>query len=170
MPINQIVDGKGQPLLRLISDEKIAELGIKTAMRPDIFLYPDEGKCVLVELKAPEVDLAEHLNQMTKYCNLIANYSVRKIQRFYSYLIGETFNAEADFDGTYEETVSGDWIGQNIPIKTMDKERATIGTLQIEVSKLSSIYSRAHRRNKSFADKLGLREYLLPQNPPEKKP
>jgi hypothetical protein len=160
LPINQIVDEKGQPLLKPISAEKIAELGLKPELRPDIFLYPEEGKCVLVELKAPDVNLAEHLNQMTKYCNLIANYSVRKIQKFYCYLIGETVNPLTDFDGTYEETVAGDWIGPNVPVRTMDKERTTIATLQIEVSKLSSIYTRAHRRNKSFADKLGLRELL----------
>jgi len=161
LPINQIVDEKGQPLLKPISAEKIAELNLTPELRPDIFLYPEEGKCVLVELKAPDVNLAEHLNQMTKYCNLIANYSVRKIQKFYCYLIGENVNPFTDFDGTYEETVAGDWIGANVPIRTMDKERMTIGTLQIEVSKLSSIYARAHRRNKSFADKLGLRELLI---------
>ncbi len=168
LPINQIVDEKGQPLLRPISDEAIKERGIKPGLRPDIFLYPEEGKCVLVELKALDVNLADHISQMTKYCNLIASYSVRRIQKFYCYLIGEKFNPYADLDGNYVETVSGDWIGPNVPIRTMDQERAHIGTLQIEVSKLSSLYARAHRRNKSFADKLGLRELLSPEAEAEK--
>ena len=170
LPINQIVDEKGQPLLKPITEEQIADLGIKLKMRPDIFLYPEEGKCVLVELKEPDVDLAEHLNQMTKYCNLIANFSVRKIQKFYCYLIGESFNPVTDLDGEYEETVSGDWLRNNIPIRSFATERTQIATSQIEISKLSSIYVRAHRRNKSFADKLGLRALLLPEVEPEDKP
>lgn len=159
LPINKIVDENGDSLLRPITDAEIAELGVKPAMRPDIFLYPEEGKCVLVELKAPDVDLADHLNQMTKYCNLIANYSVRKIQKFYCYLIGETFNPLTDLDGEYQETVKGDWVRNNIRIVSF-QDRSTIADAQIEISKLSSIYGRAHRRNKSFADKLGLRELL----------
>lgn len=163
LPINQIVDGKGAPLLRSITDEEIAALGVKPALRPDIFLYPEEGKCVLVELKAPDVNLADHLNQMTKYCNLIANYSVRKTEKFYCYLIGETFNPLTDLDGEYQETVSGDWIRSNIRIVSF-LDRSTIADAQIEISKLSAIYGRAHRRNKSFADKLGLRELVSAKN------
>lgn len=160
LPINQIVDETGAPLLRSITEAEIADRGIKPRLRPDIFLYPEEGKCVLIELKAPDVDLAEYLNQMTKYCNLIANCSVRKIQKFYCYLIGETFNPLTDLDGEYEETVSGDWMRSNIPIRSFTEDRTVIASAQIEISKLSNIYGRAHRRNKSFADKLGLRELL----------
>ena len=158
--LDQIQDHNGNKLLKSIPKETISNLGVKTDRRPDIFLFAEEGKCVLVELKAPDVDLTDHLNQMTKYCNLIANYSIQKFDRFYCYLIGEKINPSIDLPGDYEETVNGDWLKADLPIKSFDKNRDTIATSQIEVIQLSSIYSRAHRRNKSFADKLGLPDLL----------
>ena len=160
LPINQIKDASGEDLLEGITDEVIDELGIKTDRRPDIFLFAEEGKCVIVELKAPDVDLSDHLNQMTKYCNLIANYSAKKFDRFYCYLIGENINPAIDLPGDYEETVNGDWLKSDLPIKSLDQNRDTIASSQIEVIQLSSVHQRAHRRNKSFADKLGLPDLL----------
>jgi len=160
LPINQITDSSGKNLLEDITDEQIHKLGIKTERRPDIFLFAEEGKCVIVELKAPDVDLSDHLNQMTKYCNLIANFSAKKFDRFYCYLIGENINPSIDLSGDYEETVNGDWIRADLPIKSLDRNRDTIASSQIEVIQLSSIHQRAHRRNKSFADKLGLPDLL----------
>ncbi|MCZ2204012.1 ATP-binding protein [Bartonella sp. A05] len=158
--LNQIKDHTGENLLKPIPEETINHLGIKVNRRPDIFLFAEEGKCVLVEFKAPDVDLTDHLNQMTKYCNLIANYSVRKFDKFYCYLIGEEIKAVPDLPGDYEKTVNGDWLRANVPIKSFDENRNTIATHQIEIIKLSSIYSRAHRRNRSFAEKLGLPDLL----------
>ncbi len=160
LPLKQIQDSQGNNLLEDIPDEKIMELGLNIDRRPDIFLFVEEGKCVMVELKAPDVDLTDHLNQMTKYCNLIANYSNQKLDRFYCYLIGEKINAAIDLPGDYEETVSGDWLKANTPIKSFDKNRDTIATLQIEVVKLSSLQMRAHLRNQSFAEKLKLPDLL----------
>ncbi|PCI83828.1 MAG: hypothetical protein COB24_14985 [Hyphomicrobiales bacterium] len=159
LEIRQIKDSSGKKLLENIPEGKIEELGLKTDRRPDIFLFAEEGKCVLVELKAPDVDLSDHLNQMTKYCNLIANYS-QKFDRFYCYLIGEKINPSVDLPGDYVETVNGDWLKSDLPIRSFDKNRDIIASSQIEVIQLSSIYSRAHRRNKSFADKLGLPDLL----------
>lgn len=160
LPLNQIQDSEGNNLLEDISDDKIKEFGLNLARRPDIFLFAEEGKCVIVELKAPDVDLTDHLNQMTKYCNLIANYSKQKLERFYCFLIGEKFNAAIDLPGDYEETVNGDWLKANTPIKSIGQNRDTIATLQIEVVKLSSLQMRAHRRNQSFAEKLKLPNLL----------
>jgi len=160
LPLKQIQDSQGNNLLKDISDEIILEFGLNLDRRPDIFLFAEEGKCVMVELKAPDVDLADHLNQMTKYCNLIANFSNKKLDRFYCYLIGEKINAVIDLPGDYEETVNGDWLRANTPIKSFDKNRDTIATLQIEVVKLSSLQMRAHRRNQSFAEKLKLPDLL----------
>jgi len=161
LPLNQIEYAKDKKLLKNITQEQIKKYGLKDSRRPDIFLYAEEGKCVIVELKPPQEDLSDHLNQMTKYCNLIANFSEIKIEKFYCYLIGENIN-RIDLPGDYDSTVSGDWIKTNLPIRSFEegKEDVHIASSQIEVIKLSSIYARAHRRNKSFADKLGLRELL----------
>lgn len=161
VPLNQIESVEGVKLLKDIPQEQIDKYGLKPDRRPDIFLYAEEGKCVLVELKAPDSDLSDHLNQMGKYCNLIANFSAIKIEKFYCYLIGENIN-RIDLPGDYDATVNGDWIKTNQPIRSFEdgKEEIKIASSQIEVIKLSSIHTRAHRRNKSFADKLGLREML----------
>ncbi len=159
MAINQIEVPNFGKLLKEIPKETIQEMSLKPGRRPDIFLYPDEGKCILIELKEPETNLADHLGQLTKYANLIANFSTLKFERFYCYLIGENLS-RIDVPGDYEKTVNDDWI-RNIPlpIRSIEKgkEDQRIAEAHIEIIKLSSIHSRAHRRNKSFADKLGIR-------------
>lgn len=159
LPISQITLPDGQLLLK-DAQEAIQALGLKVDQRPDIFLYPEEGKCLLIEFKAPEEDLSNHLNQMIRYCNLIANFGTKKITGFYCYLIGETFNPVTDLDGDYKATVNGDWIRPNISIVSMDENRNTIANAQIEIIRLSSLHNRAHRRNLSFAQKLGIEDIL----------
>lgn len=161
LPLNQIKDAKDNDLLRSISNDELAKYGIKPGRRPDIFLYAEEGKCILIELKEPNTDLSEYLHQLPRYCNLIANFSVQKIEKFYCYLIGESIN-RIDLTGDYKTTVNGDWIKFDLPINSYEegKQDIQIASAQIEIIKLSSIYSRAHRRNKSFADKLGISDIL----------
>lgn len=160
LPLKQIQDNLGNKLLKDIPNETITKLNLNLERRPDIFLFVEEGKCVIVELKAPDVDMSDHLTQMIKYCNLIANFSKFKLDRFYCYLIGEKINPAIDLPGEYEETVNGDWLKANTPIKSFDKNRDTIATAQVEVIKLSSLHKRAHRRNQSFAEKLKLPDLL----------
>jgi hypothetical protein len=160
LPLNQIETSDGELFLKDVTEEKIQSLGLKLMKRPDIFLYQNEEKCLLIELKEPNEDLSNHLNQLTKYCSLIANFGTKKITNFYCYLIGENINPITDLDGDYKETVNGDWIRPNVSIVTMDANRNTIANAQIEVIKLSSIHDRAHRRNLSFAASLGISELL----------
>lgn len=157
LPIRQIKDARGELLLREITLEEEKAVGIKPDRRPDVFLYPDEGKCVLVEFKEPNVDLSDHLQQLIKYSNLIANYAARKITSFHCFLIGENIS-RADLGGDYRATTSGDWVRDPFRIMSLEKgkEEEQIAVGQLEVIKLSAIHDRARRRNKSFADKLGL--------------
>ncbi|MCK4945074.1 MAG: hypothetical protein KAS59_02305 [Alphaproteobacteria bacterium] len=157
--LSQIKNDKGENLLIDLTKEQIEKYGIKPERRPDIFLFAEEGKCVLVELKAPRVDLSDHLNQMGKYCRLIANYCDKKFDRFYCYLIGEDIDL-IDIPDDYDETVNGDWLKPDESIKSNDNNRNKIAIMQTEIIKMSSLYSRAHRRNKSFAEKLGLPDLL----------
>ena len=83
LPLDKITDGGGNKLLRPIPAEVLAEHKIKPGRRPDVFLYLDEAQCVLIELKEPDVDLSDYLNQLPKYCTLIANFSVKPITRFF---------------------------------------------------------------------------------------
>ncbi|MFN4185962.1 MAG: hypothetical protein ACK4M6_14390 [Hyphomonas sp.] len=160
LPLKKIVTSTGELLLRDVPDEIITSYGLKLDRRPDIFLFADEAKCVLIELKAPNVDLSDYLNQLPKYCTLIANFGTVKITSFYCYLIGENFNPLTDLN-EYEETVSGDWIRSDMKVRSIiSTDRETIAKQQIEIIKLSSLYARAHRRNQSFADRLGIRALL----------
>lgn len=62
--------------------------------RPDILLYPEEGKCIIIEFKAPDVEVSMYLSQINKYAMMINNLSDDSLQihAFYGYLIGENIN------------------------------------------------------------------------------
>lgn len=159
--INQIKNEAGELLLKSgDSEEELLEkfsISRKTG-RPDIFLYAEEGKCVLIEFKAHEVDLSDHLNQLTRYCNLLANCAVKKIDQFYCYLIGENIK-RSDLPGEFLKSVTGDFVKPDQPVRSVEdgKEEQVIAHLYQEVVQLSNIHTRASNRNKSFADKLGIR-------------
>jgi hypothetical protein len=156
LPLNKIRLRDGRSLLGDISSEEIAEFGLSTELKPDIFLFPGEGKCVLIELKAPDVNLADYLGQMTKYCNLIANYGSFQINRFYCYLIGEKLG-RIDVINDYEPTVNDDWVRHEQQIRSIHDNKVIIGHIYSEIILLSSVAARAERRNRSFAERLGVR-------------
>lgn len=159
LPINQIEIPNHGKLLKELTKEEIERFGLKPTRRPDIFLFPEEGKCILIELKEPDTDLSDHIQQTTKYANLIANYSNISIDTFYCYLIGESLQ-QIDIPGDFEKTVNNDWVRKiPLPVRSIhpQNEGKDIAKIQFEIIKLSSIHSRAHRRNKSFADRLGIR-------------
>jgi len=165
VPVDQIVDANGEKILGAISADDLDTYGIKhkKRRRPDIFLFVDEGQCILIELKAPDVELTEHLGQLERYCNLIANFSRKPITRFHCYLIGETISA-MDVAGRYQQNIHGDWVIRD-PYKIFryqnGRQNESLGEAHIEVIKLSSIHRRAARRNKSFADRLGIGDEVL---------
>lgn len=73
--------------------------------RPDILLFPSERKCIIIELKTPDTNLALHLNQINKYAYFIRNFSTEDfmIDTFYGYLIGESLEPRdvRAFDGDF---------------------------------------------------------------------
>ncbi|WP_156804619.1 hypothetical protein [Gallaecimonas xiamenensis] len=72
------------------------------------------------------------------------------------YVIGGKIFNEADLN-EYEESVTGSWYRDSIPIRAVKKnDRSVIADMRLEVIRLSDMAKRAHIRNKSFADKLGL--------------
>lgn len=125
--------------------------------RPDILLYPAEGKCVLVEFKAPEVDVSLHLDQINRYAMIIHNLSDPKfkINTFYGYLVGENI----DYDSIQESNPYfkaaanlGFIFRPNLPVP--GKFGHQEGDLYTEVIKYSEILKRAQDRNKVFIEKL----------------
>lgn len=134
----------------LLSDRKD-----RTKKRPDILLFPEEGKCVIIELKRPDVDLSECLLQPNKYASLIYKYcsSEFTINKFYTFLIGGYINAE-DIrlaDSNYKESFSFGYLYGTRPIAVNGKPEAE---QYMEIHTYSSILQRAKLRNKIFFDLL----------------
>lgn len=158
--LDKIALPDGRLLLNDIEQDVKNEFGISLKKRPDIYLFATEGKCLIIEFKSPDVEISDHVNQMTKYCTLIANFGVVKTTKFYCYLIGEKFNPYVNLDGDYYETVNGDWVRDEKRIMSISNNREVIASQRLELIQLSSIHERAHRRNMSFAEQLGLPELL----------
>ena len=125
--------------------------------RTDILLFPDEAKCIIIELKAPNENISDHLNQINRYASLINNLSIDnlKFNTFYGYLIGESIDADdiIDNDSDFINAPNLGYIFR--PFKRIvGKFGRTDGSLYTEVIKYSSLLERAKQRNKIFIDKL----------------
>lgn len=127
--------------------------------RPDIFLFPEEGKCVLVEFKNPEVDLSEHTTQIPRYAKLIANYSRKPkwFTHFFGFLIGEKIDPINLDTASWRKVPFGNYrINSSQVITSIDELETPIANLYQEMIPFSEIAKRARLRNKSFAEKLGI--------------
>ncbi|WP_274020849.1 hypothetical protein [Vibrio parahaemolyticus] len=160
MELSKMTLPDGRPLLREDAYEAMAEFGFRPNQRPDVYLYAGEGKCILLEFKAQDVELSAYLQQMPDYCNLLANYANVPLEKFYCYLIGEKISPISSLN-EYEQSVSGSWYRDSIPVRSADyRNRQTIANIRMEILTLSDISQRAKMRNQSFAEKLGLQEML----------
>lgn len=125
--------------------------------RPDILLFPQEGKCIILEFKAPNVNVSEHLSQIDFYANLIRNYTNDKFQitAFYGYLIGESIE-DRDVRGRvsrFEHSYNLDyWFRPSENVIGFDDR--SDGSIYTEVIKYSTLLERAKIRNKMFIDKI----------------
>ncbi|MGB7070613.1 MAG: hypothetical protein WBD22_14065, partial [Pyrinomonadaceae bacterium] len=126
--------------------------------RPDILLFPQESKCIIIEFKDPDVNLSDHLWQINKYAGFIRNLTNDKFQfdTFYGYLIGDSFDrdeirlADADFKDAYHF----DYMFR--PVKTVaGLFGRDDGALYTEIISYRSILERAAKRNEMFLEKLG---------------
>lgn len=131
------------------------ESGSALEWRPDIFLYPEESKCVLIEFKAPDVEMSKYCDQIQKYAKIIANYSTKSFTQFYGFLIGEQINQLAIPDRYKKVPYGNYWIYASEPINSIETG-LPIADLYQEIMPLSEIAKRAEIRNKSFAEKLGI--------------
>ena len=125
--------------------------------RPDVLLFPEEGKAVIIEFKAPDVNVSEHLSQIQMYARLlhILSKDEFRINTFWGYLIGENIDYEAlvDHDPLYQKAYKfGYYFKPYSPIKNLQHQEA--GSLYTEVISYSSLLERAKIRNNIFIEKL----------------
>lgn len=128
--------------------------GIK---RPDILLFPSERKCIIIELKTLNTNLALHLNQINKYAYFIRNFCNPEfvIDIFYGYLIGEALEPRdiRAFDGDFIYDPRFNYCyrpAKRIPDDTSNHD----GSLYTEVLQYSVVLERATNRNSAFISKL----------------
>jgi hypothetical protein len=125
--------------------------------RTDILMFPNEGKCIIIELKAPGVNVSTHLNQINRYASLINNLSIDalKFNTFYGYLIGENIDADDVIDNDSDFINAPDLGYIFRPYKRIrGKFERLDGSLYTEIIKYSTILERAQKRNRIFIDKL----------------
>ena len=125
-------------------------------VRTDVLLFPSEGKCVIIEFKNPNVNIAEHLTQVSKYAYFLRNFTKTeyKFLTFYGYLIGESLEKRdvRAADGDFKTTPNLDYLFR--PMKTVPDDSGTNqdGSLYMEVIQYSVLKERAELRNKAFID------------------
>ncbi len=125
--------------------------------RPDILLFPKEGKCIIIEFKNPVENVSDHLSQINKYASWLRNLTKEKfaIDTFFGYLIGQNIEVRdvRAADSDFKHSTHFDYMFR--PAKTVLGEfgRAD-GSIYTEVLKYSTLLERASVRNKIFLDKL----------------
>lgn len=125
--------------------------------RPDVLLFPEEGKCLILEFKSTEVNVSEHLTQIDMYASLIRNYTKDEFQitNFYGYLLGEAIE-ERDVLGrvsSYEHSYQFDYLFRPSQ-KVIGFGSRTDGSIYSEVLKYSTLLKRAQKRNEIFTEKI----------------
>lgn len=156
------IEFNGELILKekLSSEEeeyRLKQEGDAKQKRPDILLFPSEGKCILIELKSPKINVSEHLNQLNRYASLINNLSKDKYKftTFYGYLVGENIDIDdiEDNDTDFKSAYDFDYIFR--PYKRISgKFGKKDASLYTEIIKYSTLLKRAKNRNAIFIDKL----------------
>lgn len=152
----------GEKIIREdLTAEEIAKLKSynrdQLAKRTDILLFPQEHKCIIIELKSTEADVTKYLLQIVDYAGLIRQYTKEKfeITNFYGYLIGESFDFDAIVNA-WPEFIESPYLDYvYIPDQKINGGKyRTRGTMYFEVLKYSSLLERAKIRNSVFFDKI----------------
>ena len=129
----------------------------RLSKRPDVLLFPEENKAIIIEFKAPDVNVSEHLTQIDFYASILLNYTFDDLQltTFYGYLIGEEIE-DRDVRGRvsrYEYSPKFNyWFRPSE--KVINFNNGPEGNIYSEVIKYSSLLERAKYRNQIFIDKL----------------
>jgi len=125
--------------------------------RPDVLLFPGEEKCIILEFKTPNTNVADHLAEISYYASLILNLTKDQFpfKTFYGYLIGETLEPlDIKFnDSDFQDSAHFDYAFR--PAKRiLGVFKSFHGSLYTEVLKYSTLLNRANKRNDALISKL----------------
>jgi hypothetical protein len=151
----------GSKIIRDLSQEEESQLNEfnekRLKKRIDLLFFPDERKCIIIELKDPKAGINNSIGQIDKYAELLANFIKPefKIDQFFTYLITDNFN-KYDTPTGYTKIYNIDgFVRRSSPLKNFDNG-IQIADQYSEVIKYSDIYERAFNRNKIFFKKLNI--------------
>ena len=124
--------------------------------KPDILLFPEEHKCIIIELKSNTADPKDYLGQAVNYASLMREFSKEEylVDNFYVYLIAESFDFTSIVrtDPRFQLSQYLEYVF--LPYSPVYGGMRGQGALYMEVLKYSTLLKRAGLRNSIFTEKL----------------
>lgn len=128
--------------------------------RPDILLFPQERKCVIIELKSLSVDVTKYISQVRTYAALLREFAKEEymVDEFYCYLIGEdfTFDEVKRAANEFHEDFSGSYLFYEQSEGVYGGPYRTPAKIRYEIYNYSTLLNKAVMRNKIFTDKVSV--------------
>ena len=134
--------------------EKLFTFNNKTheGKRPDIAIFTNEGAAIIIEFKAPDVGIQDHIPDLAQYARLLAAKSNGRIKKFYGYLVGCKLDASR-MDPGYTRFANGK--GYFRTDKLVDYEANRVyGELYSELLQYEHFIDRAALRLRVYKEKL----------------
>jgi hypothetical protein len=125
-----------------------------SSKRPDIAIFNNEGSAIIVEFKAPGVNMDTHIGDLMEYSQLLAAKSNGKLKKFYGYLIGTDVNANRLTGYTRFPSGQG-WFNTADIIEHSTGQR--LGELYSEILYYSDVVDRANKRLEVYKKRLNLK-------------
>ncbi len=143
-----------------LTDKEIAQLTNyhknPLGYKPDILLFPEEHKCIIIELKSDTADPKDYLGQAVNYASLLREFAKDEyvVDNFYVYLIAESFEFSSIVrtDPRFQISEHLDYVF--LPYSPVHGGVRGQGALYMEVLKYSTLLKRAELRNSIFSEKL----------------
>ena len=123
------------------------------AKRPDIAVFNKEGSVIIIEFKAPDVSLDDHIGDLMEYAQLLTAKSKGKIKKVYGYLLGTTVNRNRIMQ--YTRFPSGKGWFNTVPI-TEHETGTRLGELYSEILFYDDIVDRANMRLEVYKKRLNI--------------
>ncbi|MDH4562296.1 hypothetical protein [Pseudomonas sp. BN411] len=160
MPLSKLTWDDGNKIFSEDIDQGVQEILEKRAdensgKRPDIAIFSKEGSVIIVEFKAPGVQMDEHIGDLQEYAYLLNAKSAGKLKRFYGYLIGDSVNP-LRLGGSWTKFPMGNGWFQSSGL--IDPESGMkLGETYYEILHFNDVIDRAKKRIGVYQGKLNLK-------------
>ena len=159
-PLSSLTLPSGQLLFQPDVDETLARLFAENNTehadkRPDIAIFNEEGAAIIIEFKAPDVEIQDHINDIVQYARLLAAKSNGRIKKFYGYLVGTKLN-HSRMPGGWTRFPTTKGYFQTIPLEDPETGQR-YGELYSELLFYDQFIDRADLRLGVYKERLKLR-------------